>query len=243
MSPLSPATRKSLLKSSSKIYLNVYVCSNSIHGKLRRKRNKSFRQQFPTSMKIVPMMLSYYPRANAHVQREATLSQLARHLDSASPSPATSAPSKPAIDPKKGHLARHRQILSQHRSDLAQLRHQLGEKRGRAQLFQSVRRDVDNYRATDPAAAEDEYMIQERGRIDRSNQEADSLLARAHAVNEGMGLQREQLERIRRKALDVAGMVPGVNGLIGRIASKRRRDGIILGSFIAICFLFVWFFS
>lgn len=69
------------------------------------------------------------------------------------------------------------------------------------------------------------------------------MLARAYAVNEAMGLQREQLERVRRRALDVAGMVPGVNGLIGRIASKRRRDGVILGSFIAVCFLFVWFFS
>ena len=86
-------------------------------------------------------------------------------------------------------------------------------------------------------------MLQERGRVDRSNQEADSLLARAYAVNEGMGLQREQLERIRRRALDVAGMVPGVNGLIQRIGTKRKRDGVIMGSFIAVCILVLFFFS
>lgn len=86
-------------------------------------------------------------------------------------------------------------------------------------------------------------MVEERGHIDRSNQEADSLLARAYAVNEGMGLQQQQLERIRKRALDVTGMVPGVNNLIGRISSKRRRDGVILGSFIALCFLIVFFLS
>lgn len=106
-----------------------------------------------------------------------------------------------------------------------------------------MREDISAYRAADPASAESEYMLQERGRIDRSNAQADSVLSQAYAVSEGMGAQREQLERVRRRALQVAGMVPGVNGLIGRIASKRRRDGVILGSFVAFCFLCVWWFS
>ena len=86
-------------------------------------------------------------------------------------------------------------------------------------------------------------MLQERARVDRSNEQTDGLLARAYAINEGMIGQNEQLKMIRQRAMGVVEMVPGVNGLIGRIGNKRRRDGVILGSFIAMCFLVVWFFS
>ena len=144
---------------------------------------------------------------------------------------------------RNGYYKLHEQKLKDNRTRFSNHQRQIKEKRQHAQLMKGVHRDAVNYRASDPASAEAEYMLQERGRVDRSNEEADSLLARAYAVNENMGLQRENLERIRRKALDVAGMVPGVNGLIGRIASKRRKDGVILGSFIAFCCLVVFFFS
>ena len=144
---------------------------------------------------------------------------------------------------RSGYYKLHEQKLYDNRTRFSNHRSAIEQKRQYAQLMKGVHRDAVNYRAADPATAEAEYMLQERGRIDRSNEGADELLAQAYAVNEGMGLQREQLERIRRKALDVAGMVPGVNGLIGRIASKRRRDGVILGGFIALCFLVVFFLS
>lgn len=85
-------------------------------------------------------------------------------------------------------------------------------------------------------------MLGERGRIDNSHNMADSVLSQAYAVNEQFGMQRQQLERVRTKITQAAGMIPGVNGLIGRIGSKRRRDGIILGSFIAFCFLMLLYF-
>jgi len=50
-------------------------------------------------------------------------------------------------------------------------------------------------------------------------------------------VQGELLERVRRRVLGVVGSVPGINGIMGRIGSKRRRDGIVLGSFIGVCFL------
>lgn len=71
---------------------------------------------------------------------------------------------------------------------------------------------------------------------------ADGVLSQAYAVNENFGLQREMLGGISRRITGAAAQVPGINGLMQRIGSKRRRDGIILGSFIALCFLvLVWF--
>ncbi len=71
----------------------------------------------------------------------------------------------------------------------------------------------------------------------------DSVLSQAHAVNESFGIQRETLASINRRIVGAATQVPGINRLVNRIGAKRRRDGIILGSFIAVCVLVFLFFS
>ena len=107
----------------------------------------------------------------------------------------------------------------------------------------NVRSDIDAYRSQHPENAEAEYMLQERGRIDNSHNMADSVLSQAYAINENFGVQRETLANINRRIVGAASQVPGINGLIQRIGNKKRRDGVILGSFIAVCFLLFWFIS
>ena len=85
-------------------------------------------------------------------------------------------------------------------------------------------------------------MLDERSRIDRSHGVADSVLSQAYAVNEQFGTQREMLGNVQRRIVGAAGKVPGINGLIGRIGAKKRRDGIILGSFIGLCMLMLLYF-
>ena len=85
-------------------------------------------------------------------------------------------------------------------------------------------------------------MLDERNRIDRSHSVADGVLSQAYAINESFGTQRETLASVNRRIMGAASQVPGLNSLIGRIGAKKRRDGIILGSFIALCFLLLlWF--
>lgn len=110
-----------------------------------------------------------------------------------------------------------------------------------------MRDDISAYRAAhngaNPGDAEAEYMLGERGRLDRSHDVADSVLSQAYAVQEGFALQRETLASINRRITMAASQVPGINSLIGRISAKKRRDGIIMGSFIAVCFLVFWYFT
>lgn len=86
-------------------------------------------------------------------------------------------------------------------------------------------------------------MLDERGRIDNSHNMTDSVLSQAYAINENFGVQRETLASINRRITGAASQVPGLNNLIGRISAKKRRDGIIMGSFIAFCFLVFLYFS
>lgn len=85
-------------------------------------------------------------------------------------------------------------------------------------------------------------MLEERGHLENSHNMMDSVLSQAYAVNENFGLQRESLARINRRIVGAASQVPGMNSLIHKIGAKRRRDGIILGVFIGLCFLMVFFF-
>ncbi|KAL8743089.1 MAG: hypothetical protein Q9190_004528, partial [Brigantiaea leucoxantha] len=131
-------------------------------------------------------------------------------------------------------------ILSEHTSTLTRLRTTITDARARANLLSTVRSDIDAYHThhpNDPGSQEAEYMLDERARIDRSHDVTDSVLSQAYAVNEQFGIQRETLGNVQRRIVGAASQVPGINGLIGRIGAKRRRDGFILGGFVAVCVL------
>jgi Golgi SNAP receptor complex protein 1 len=167
-------------------------------------------------------------------QRDGLVGQLSRLLDS------ESAHSSSAV--KQNNLARHREILSDHRRELARLKSTLTDARNRANLLSNVRSDIDAYRSANPGQAESDYMLDERRRIDNSHTVTDLVLSQAYSVNENFRTQRETLANINRRIVGAASQVPGINSLMGRIGTKKRRDGIILGSFIAICFLLLlWF--
>jgi len=163
------------------------------------------------------------------------ISQLSRLLDSESALTASTL--------KHNNLSRHREILSDHRRELNRIRSSISEARSRANLLSNVRSDINAYRSSNPGAAEADYMLDERRRIDNSHSVTDSVLSQAYAVNEQFGVQRETLATINRRITGAAGMIPGINSLMGRISAKKRRDGIILGSFVAFCFLVFYFFG
>ena len=170
-----------------------------------------------------------------HAQRDSLISQLSRLLDSENTLNTSSL--------KQSNLSRHREVLSEHRQELRRLKSSISEARDRQHLLANVRNDIDSFRTSNPAEAEAEYMLQERGRLDRSHTTIDGVLSQAYAINENFGIQRETLASINRRITSAAAQIPGVNGLIQRIGSKRRRDGIILGAFIAFCFLMLLYFS
>lgn len=167
-------------------------------------------------------------------QRESLISQLARLLDSEATLTASAL--------KQNNLSRHREILQEHRRELQRLTAAIAESRDRANLLSNVRSDISAYRASNPGAAEADYMLEERGRIDESHNMMDGVLSQAYSINENFGLQRETLASVNRRIMTAASQVPGMNALIGKIGTKRRRDAIILGVFIGFCFLMLLLF-
>jgi len=195
--------------------------------------------QFSTQSNIPPKPTEEERNTEAKLQelldrRETVISQLRRLLDSEATLNTSAL--------RQNNLALLRDKLADHRRDLARLRSTLKETRDRQNLLGSVRDDISAYRASNPAAAEADYMLDERAGLDRSHDVADSVLSQAYAVQDSFAIQRETLASINRRITMAASQVPGINTLIGRISAKKRRDGIIMGSFIAFCFVVFWLF-
>ncbi|CAH0049901.1 unnamed protein product [Clonostachys solani] len=168
-------------------------------------------------------------------KRATVISQLTRLLDS------DQALSSSAL--KQQNVTLLRDKLSDHKRDLIRLRTKLEDARNRSNLLSSVRSDIDAYRTANPEAAEADYMADEGRRIDNSHGVVDGVLSQAYAINDSFLSQRETLASINRRINLAAAKVPGINTLIGRISAKKRRDGIIMGCFIAFCFILFWFLS
>jgi Golgi SNAP receptor complex protein 1 len=144
---------------------------------------------------------------------------------------------------KQNNLARHREVLAEHQRELARIKGKITDARNRANLLSNVRSDIDAYRTANPEQAEADYMLHERGRLDDSHQVTDGVLSQAYAINDSFTLQRESLASINRRITNAAAQFPGINNLINRISSKKRRDAIILGVFITLCFLLFLYFQ
>ncbi|OJI97495.1 hypothetical protein ASPVEDRAFT_119438 [Aspergillus versicolor CBS 583.65] len=195
--------------------------------------------QFASMTKLPPQPSEEESRNQTQIKdllekRESLVAQLARLLDSEATLTSSAL--------KQNNLARHREILTDHRRELSRLTSAIAESRDRANLLSNVRSDIDAFRSSNPAAAEAEYMLEERRRIDESHGVMDGVLSQAYAINENFGIQRETITSINRRIVGAASQVPGVNALIGKIGNKRRRDALILGAFIGVCFLMLLLF-
>lgn len=89
-------------------------------------------------------------------------------------------------------------------------------------------------------------LITERDRIDHSHGIADSLLETAYATRNEFGRQRQALSRINQRLMQSAstttlvcvltgGQIPGINTIIGKINTRKKRDSLIIAGLISLC--------
>ncbi|KAK9240753.1 snare region anchored in the vesicle membrane C-terminus-domain-containing protein [Lipomyces kononenkoae] len=169
-------------------------------------------------------------------KREEILNTLSRILDSEQVSSAT----------KLHHLQRHKEILAEHQKEFIRLKGVVEYERQHANLLSSVRNDIDTFRSTSSSAPVDprreaDYMLNERTRIDRSNSMVDNILSQAYATREEFGRQRQVLMNIQRRVTSTASRIPGINTLIAKINTRKKRDSLIIATLVSVCILFLFF--
>ncbi|KAL3231734.1 Golgi SNAP receptor complex member 1 [Nakaseomyces bracarensis] len=145
---------------------------------------------------------------------------------------------------KLSQLQRHREILQEHWTNFRSIRSTIQQERNRLNLLFSVKNDIaqeqqpqDNGMLND----EDQYIQNESRRIDQSHNILDRLIVQAWETRENFNAQSSTLNSAGNKALQTLQRIPGVNTLIGKIGTRRRKNAIILASVTTICILLLFF--
>ncbi|ANB13424.1 Gos1p [Sugiyamaella lignohabitans] len=168
-------------------------------------------------------------------QRQDLISQLNRIVDSDANSSAT----------KLHQLQRHKEVLMEHKTEYQRAQATIEQERNRTNLLSSVRSDIATHRtrSATPGTGQDasSYMLEERSRIDNSHNLTDTLLAQAYETRDEFIRQRASLASVQRRILQSASHIPGLNTLISKVNTRKKRDSLILASLITLCILFIFF--
>ncbi|CAN3373068.1 hypothetical protein DIURU_005308 [Diutina rugosa] len=146
---------------------------------------------------------------------------------------------------KLQQLTRHREVLADHRRSAQRIESALQEHRQRNNLMFSVHSGLEAHRQRNAQDREGlnatDYALDERQRVDGANSLADRLLQSAYETREELWAQRQYLQSAQQRMMGTLASVPGINTLISKIGTRRKRDTIILATVIAVCIiLLVW---
>lgn len=142
---------------------------------------------------------------------------------------------------KYQQLARHREELKRHRQDFQRITAQLVHERDRENLLSNVRSDIDQYNESNLTQSAENYMLDERLRVDRQNNIVDSLISQVLETRDEIMRQRNVFTTISNRLDSSLSTVPGLNVLLNKIDSRHRKQAIILTVVILICLIILWF--
>ncbi|PIA19722.1 V-snare-domain-containing protein [Coemansia reversa NRRL 1564] len=78
-------------------------------------------------------------------------------------------------------------------------------------------------------------LVDERMRIDQTHTDIDMVLDQAFSVRQDLAEQRTIISSATAKMVNVTERIPGVNMLLGRIRSRKRREKVVLAIVLATC--------
>ncbi|KAJ2798640.1 protein transport protein gos1 [Coemansia guatemalensis] len=78
-------------------------------------------------------------------------------------------------------------------------------------------------------------LVDERIRIDQTHTDIDMVLDQAFSVRQDLAEQRTIISSATAKMVNVTERIPGVNMLLGRIRSRKRREKVVLAIVLATC--------
>ncbi|CDK26379.1 unnamed protein product [Kuraishia capsulata CBS 1993] len=151
---------------------------------------------------------------------------------------------------KLQQLQRHKETLTEQWRDFGRIRGAIQQERNRLNLLFSVRSDIEEHRRRTEIvngggddSNGDNYMMQERQRVDNANSFADRLLSQAYETRDELSRQRNVLSSAGSKLGGALGAIPGLNVVISKINTRKKRDTLIIAGLIVACITILWLTS
>lgn len=138
---------------------------------------------------------------------------------------------------KLSQLQRHKEVLQEHWQSFRNIRSSIQQERNRLNLLFSVKKDIAQQSIRD----EDAYINDESRRIDESHTVVDNLISQAWDTRDQFSAQRAMLQNANDRIMRTLQRVPGINNVISKINTRRKKNAFILASLISICILVLFF--
>ena len=162
----------------------------------------------------------------------------------------------PNSSARRHHLSRAREVLADHKRDFHRIKARIEHTRESENLLSSIQRDISEYKTAHQSSAgevgrngnggnsrlAESYLLQERSHIDNSHNMTDALIAQANATRDEFSRQAHNLTQINRRLLASASQLPGINTLVSKINTRKKRDSIIMATLISTCIVGLYFF-
>ncbi|KAI5950316.1 GOS1 [Candida jiufengensis] len=143
-------------------------------------------------------------------------------------------------------IQRHSQILKDNRISFNKIDQTIQEERNRNNLLFSIQSDITNHKRRNLPEEQqeidpDSYILEESQRSDNLNSIANRLLQGAYSTRDELINQRNILSNSNLNIMSNIQSIPGINVLISKINSRKKRDTLILAVIIAVCILLLFF--
>lgn len=142
---------------------------------------------------------------------------------------------------KLSQLQRHKEVLQEHWKNFQNIRSSIQQERNRLNLLFSVKNDIAQHSTTKTIDSEDQYIQDEARRIDQSHNVVDRLISQAWETRDHFTAQNSMLHNVNNRTLQVLQRIPGLNSLLSRINTRRKKNAVILASITTLCILFLFF--
>lgn len=149
----------------------------------------------------------------------------------------------PSISASKlSQLQRHKETLQDHWKNFQNIRSSIQQERNRLNLLFSVKNDIAQHNNNNnPITDEDQYIQDESRRIDQSHNVVDKLISQAWETRDHFSAQNTLLHNANNRIFQTLQRIPGINQVIGKINTRRKKNAFILASVMTFCILFLFF--
>lgn len=144
------------------------------------------------------------------------------------------------------HLTRHKESISNNWKHYLDIKKSITEERNKLNLLFNVREDLNDYKQRNKKIGNDEesqmdYIQDESQRVNNLNSITDDLIQGVLQTRDNLLGQRQSLNLNTNTIMNTLSNVPGINILIGKINTRRKRDSIIIASLITVCAILLFF--
>jgi len=131
------------------------------------------------------------------------------------------------------YIANHRSKLHEYSTEFKRLTSQIRAAREHAQLLISIREDISQYKNS--VGTRQDNLLRERVGLRTAEGIADSILGQGYDARENLATQRNFIQGTLMKVRNISKAFPGISRAVSSIKRRKKRDLVILATFIAVC--------